>query len=216
MGIFKLANSIEDNIKWVYMPPDEVMYDSYFSITRKNLPEYKMWTAKIRVDQRLEIYDGTGFVTLKVLDEESWYYWNSVITFYVNGKIVPLVEDFSYIESGAKKDFSAGYMRKICLFDPFKFHCAWEWEMSDDFETREMSVVLNDMSIEYSDWPQPETLPGKADIKQHKSGSGEMKYYMLGDHKFIFHFSAQWDSLGKGEYQIYNPDASQIIHQGAW
>ena len=176
-----------------------------------------MWIVNYRIDGQFEIYEGNTFINLKILEEQSWYYWNSIITFYRIGKVDgPFVENVNYIDCGAKKDFSTGYMRKSGLFNAFKFHCSWEWEISDDFEDFKMTVVLNDMSEEYSDWPEPETRPGKADIIQHKSGSGEIKYYTIDNYHFYPHFFSNWDSLGNGQYQIYNQDGSQIIRQGVW
>ena len=156
-------------------------------------------------------------IRLKVNETEIEYLWESYTYFSVT---LPSskVKGFNliYIQSGATKDFKTGYMMKRFIWDYRVIHCGWEWEIDDESEIHKISVLLNDLSKVDPDWPLPENSPGRADIIQNKSGSGEMKFYKLGNQEFIFHFSAQWDSLGSGQYQIYNQDGSQIIRQGTW
>ncbi len=214
-GYFKLANSLEDYTRFCYFPPGD-FEDISKNIKSTTKDGFNTWQVSFQ-RQGIEIYDVPVEVHLKVSENKTEYLWESYTSFKVT---LPSskVKGFNvrYIECGVNKDFKTGYMMKRFIWDDHVLDCDWEWEFDDESEIHNMSVLLNDLSKVDPDWPQPEILPGRADIIQNKSGSGEIKFYKIGDQKFIFHFSAHWDNLGNGQYQIYNPDASQIIHQGAW
>ncbi len=223
-GHLKLANSLEENIKWIYIVPDEFIWQKADTpasrLTQTNLEDYDMWDVEYRVKDDLEFYDDvTAFVKLRVIDDSEWcFYCDTLTEVFLKSDVYllnPLFVNTNYIDSGAKKDFSTGYMRKKYLYDDGLLHCYWDWEMSDDLETYKMSVILKDMRIYDPDWPPPETSPGRTDILQNKSGSGEMSFYIIADFGYNLQFSAQWDSLGSGQYQIFDQNTLVIKH-GVW